>query len=138
MIYICSARNRKRKGICDWYHEEAPWAKVIIVQRPFSHLSVGPIIPLRPDEAVDAAVKEYKRWLFNTLLIRPAAKHEFTHILDVLMQEGDIVLQCSCLPTKSCHSLIIRDALLWAEKFGLEGWHDQLRLIKTGNKQNVP
>lgn len=135
MIYVASARNRKRrKSDHAWYHEEAPWAKIIVVQRPFSHLSVGPIIVNHPEEAIEPSIKEYKKWLFKSLLKFPAARHEFTHILDVLTQEGDIVLQCSCSPSRTCHAMIIKDALEWASQFGIEDWYNQLKRIsqKTG------
>lgn len=128
MIYLLPISSRKRKegdgwippGTA-WYHEEAPHATVINIQRPFSHISRGPVI------ANEDSLKEYKQWLFRKLLVSKTVREEFTHMLDVLIQEGDLVLQCSCIPPKPCHGRIIRDALTWAERFGIEDWHNQLK-----------
>lgn len=128
MIYLLpiSGRVRVKEGV-GWYHPEAPHATIISVQRPFTFLSSGPLIK---DEE---SLKEYRKWVFRKLLVSQFAIQEFTHMLDVLIQEGDLILQCSCIPPKPCHGKIIRDALTWAEKFGIEEWHNQLKKVAANN-----
>lgn len=132
MIYLLPVSGRLRKdGIgwmppgSGWYHPEAPHATIINIQRPFSHISRGPVI------ANSDSLKEYKKWLFRKLLVSKTVGEEFTRMLDVLIQEGDLILQCSCIPPRPCHGQIIRDALTWAEKFGIEGWHYQLKKLAS-------
>jgi hypothetical protein len=134
MIYLLPINGRLRKdGIewippgIGWYHPEAPQATVINIQRPFSHISRGPVI------ANENSLKEYRKWLFRKLLISKTVIEEFTHMLDVLIQEGDLILQCSCIPPKPCHGQIIRDALIWAKKFGIDDWHPQLKKFAASN-----
>lgn len=131
MIYIFGISNRKRamtrskgrnKSSAEWYYEEAPDAKVIVVQRPFHYLSRGCPVVYDAD-----STKAYKTWLFKKLLTSKTAKTEFTNMLDALIQEGEIILQCSCIPPTPCHASVIKDALKWAEPWGIEEWHNQLK-----------
>jgi hypothetical protein len=127
MIYLLPISARMQNNGSGWYHPEAPHATIFNIQRPFAHLSVGPMI-LGPE-----SLKDYRRWVFRKLLTSHAVIQEFTHMLDVLIQEGDIILQCSCIPPKLCHGQIIRDALMWASRFGIEEWHNQLKIAAANN-----
>ncbi len=107
----------------------APNATIMIIQRPFSTLSLGPLITDLSKEETVSSLQEYRKWLFRVLLKNKQAIDEFTRMLDILIQEGDLVLQCSCTNDQFCHGNLIRDALLWAESFGINGWHDQLKRV---------
>lgn len=138
MIYLLPISGRVRRPSMyavsrQWIHEEAPEAKIFNIQRPFAHLSVGPIIIREPEEEAQQSLKEYKKWMFKRLLVSKGAIDEFNGMLDVLIQEGDIILQCSCIPPKPCHGTIIKSALEWAAKLGTEGWHPELKKIAAGN-----
>ena len=128
MIYLLpiSGRVKVPKG-AGHYHLEAPHATIITIQRPFTFLSSGPLI------TSEESFQGYRKWLFRKLLVSKFAIEEFTHMLDVLMQEGDLILQCSCVPPKLCHGTIIKDALTWAEKFGIEEWHNQLKKLAASS-----
>jgi hypothetical protein len=130
MIYLLpvSARIRVPKG-AGWYYEEAPKTKIFNIQRPFAHLSVGPAINTNSPEQSKESLNEYRKWLFKKLLTSHAVINEFNLILDILIEEGEIILQCSCIPPKPCHGTIIKNALLWAEKLGVEGWQSELKRI---------
>jgi len=125
MIYILpiSGRQRVPGKVGTWFHNESPNAKIFNIQRPFAHLSVGPVI------SSEEHLKEYKKWVFKRLLVSRGAIEEFNGMLDALIQEGEIILQCSCVPPKLCHGSIIKDALTWASKLGVEGWHPELKRI---------
>lgn len=138
MIYLVSIRDRKRNEDGTWYHKESPTARIFTVQRPFIHMSIGPFIAKEPKEKSDQGIKAYRKWLFNQLLKFHPAIEEFTEMLDVLIQEGEIILQCSCAVGKPCHGNVIKDALTWAEPFGIEGWHSALQSISSHKQANVP
>lgn len=134
MIYLVSIRDRIKKD-GRWYHSESSKATIRSIQRPFSHLSVGPIIPKEPLSETKKSLKEYRMWLYKTLLTSHAAQTEFSELLYVFIQEGELILECSC-PTNAifCHGQIIRNALVWAEPFGSDLWLQELK--KTANGKN--
>jgi hypothetical protein len=127
MIYIIGIQDMKRRGVSR-YHPQAPNASVVVIQRPFSPLSLGPLIVDMARAETVSSYQDYKKWLFKTLLTNKRAIEEFTRILDIYIEEGDVVLQCSCSNDKYCHGVIIKDALEWASQFGIEDWHNQLKM----------
>ena len=126
MIYLSSLRYMKRKGLRR-YHPDVPDATVAIIQRPFSPLSLGPLVASYDREEIVSTYKEYKKWMFRQLLVNRNAVDEFTRLLDIYIQEGDLVLQCSCSNDRFCHGNIIRDALIWASQYGIEDWQNHLK-----------
>jgi hypothetical protein len=82
-------------------------------------------------EETVASVEEYRRWLFTKLLSDKECIKEFNRILDIVIQEGEVVLQCSCTNSKFCHGTIIKNALRWAEGCGLDGWQTALKEVTS-------
>jgi hypothetical protein len=117
MIYILPASSRKRDDNGKWYFEECPSAEIVIIQRPFHYLSRN----------APHFTYEYKKWLFRKLLTSQTAISEFTRMLDILIEEGNLILQCSCVPPRGCHGSVIKEALEWAEPYGIYGWHPELK-----------
>jgi hypothetical protein len=134
MIHIVGINDRKRTG-SKFYYDVNPLAAIKTIQRPFSHMSVGPNISTKTPTDTENSLKEYRKWLFKRLLTSHVVIQEFSEILFILIQEGDIILQCSCVPPKPCHGTIIRDALTWAEPHGVENWHAELKRIASKNLQ---
>lgn len=130
MIYIIGISEMKRKD-GKRVHPDAPEATIFIIQRPFSALSLGPLVSDMSREETVASLQEYKKWLMRVLIMNQKAITEFTRMLDVFIEEGDIVLQCSCTNIQFCHGNLIRDALIWASQFGIEEWHNQLKMINV-------
>lgn len=142
MIHVLPTSQRKRRDEGQyrriWYYDEAPNATIINIQRPMIHLSTGPIISWKSDEDAKQSLQEYRKWLFRRLLVSKTCQEEFNQMLDILIQEGEIILQCSCIPPKPCHGNIIKNALEWAMKLGTEGWHIELKRIASKQfKQSV-
>lgn len=117
MIYILPASSRKRDDSGGWYFDECPSAEIVIIRRPFHYLS----------RSAPHLTYEYKKWLFRKLLTSPTAIQEFTRLLDIVIEEGNLILECSCVPPRGCHGSIIKEALEWAEPFGIDGWHSELK-----------
>lgn len=129
MIYVVNFRNRiKGENGKSGYHVECPTAHIYNIMRPFAFMSCGPIINNDSLEKLERTKKEYRSWLFRKLLSNTATINEFSTVLDILIQEGDLILQCSCKKGQFCHGEIIKDALNWAIQFGVDGWHDQLKM----------
>lgn len=131
MIYVVGYHYLKRYPDGRRYFQDAPEATMISIQRPFSTLGLGPLITDFSREETVSSLKEYKKWLFKVLLQNKQAIDEFTRLLDIVIEEGDLVLQCSCSNNQYCHGSLIKDALEWAIPFGIEGWHDQLKRVNV-------